>query len=49
MTSLAATSPDSTISPNEAQSTGQFVASKNGTKYYLPTCSGANRISEEKS
>lgn len=22
------------------------VASKNGTKYYLPTCSGANRISE---
>ena len=24
---------------------GQVVASKNGTKYYLPTCSGADRIS----
>ena len=26
---------------------GKFVASKNGTKYYLPSCSGANRIKEE--
>jgi len=25
---------------------GQVLASKNGTKYYLPSCSGANRISE---
>lgn len=25
---------------------GQVVASKNGTKYYLPTCAGAKRISE---
>ncbi|MFZ2167848.1 MAG: hypothetical protein WAV50_03180 [Minisyncoccia bacterium] len=25
---------------------GQIVASKNGTKYYLPSCSGAGRISE---
>lgn len=25
---------------------GKYVASKNGTKYYLPTCSGAKRISE---
>lgn len=24
-----------------------YVASKNGTKYYLPTCSGARRIKEE--
>lgn len=24
-----------------------FVASKNGTKYYLPGCSGASRIKEE--
>lgn len=24
-----------------------YVASKNGTKYYLPTCSGASRIKEE--
>lgn len=27
-------------------STGQFVASKNGTKYYLPSCAGAEKISE---
>ncbi len=26
---------------------GQFVASKNGTKYYFPWCAGANRIKEE--
>jgi hypothetical protein len=26
--------------------TGGVVASKNGTKYYLPGCSGANRISD---
>ena len=25
---------------------GGVVASKNGTKYYLPTCAGAQRISE---
>lgn len=25
---------------------GQYVASKNGTKYYLPSCSGASRIKE---
>lgn len=28
-------------------STVQYVASKNGTKYHLPWCSGAQRISEE--
>lgn len=27
--------------------TGQFVASKNGTKYYPSDCAGANRISDE--
>ena len=32
---------------NAPASSGAFVASKNGTKYYLPTCSGANRIKEE--
>lgn len=26
---------------------GRYVASKNGTKYYLPSCSGAKRIKEE--
>ena len=25
---------------------GKFVASKSGTKYYLPTCAGAERISD---
>lgn len=25
----------------------KFVASKNGTRYYLPTCSGVKRIKEE--
>ena len=27
-------------------STGQVIASKSGTKYYLPTCAGASRISD---
>jgi len=33
------------VSTTEAGQTGQVVASKNGTKYYLPSCAGANRIS----
>jgi len=32
---------------DDAQGLRNFVASKNGTKYYLTTCSGANRIKEE--
>ncbi len=32
----------SAVTPKE----GKYVASKNGTKYYLPTCSGATRIKE---
>ena len=27
--------------------TGSFVASKNGTKYYLPGCSGVGRIQDQ--
>ncbi|MCX6787321.1 MAG: hypothetical protein NTY93_02225 [Candidatus Kaiserbacteria bacterium] len=27
-------------------STGKFVASKNGTKYYLPSCTGVDKISD---
>ncbi len=27
--------------------TGKYVASKNGTKYYLPSCGTVNRIKEE--
>lgn len=26
---------------------GTYLASKNGTKFYLPECSGAKRIKEE--
>lgn len=32
---------------SEAPSSGGFVASKNGTKYYLSSCGGAGRIKEE--
>jgi len=32
--------------PVSAQN-GAYMASKNGTKYYLPTCSSANRIKPE--
>ena len=32
---------------NEIETTEALVASKNGTKYYLTTCNGANRIKEE--
>lgn len=38
------TSPS--VSPFASTTTaGQVVASKTGTKYYLPTCTGADRIS----
>jgi len=30
-----------------ANTTGAFVGSKNGTKYYTPTCSGVKRIKPE--
>lgn len=33
--------------PQSAQSEGGYVASKSGTKYHLPWCSGAKRIKEE--
>lgn len=32
---------------SEAQTSGEVVASKAGTKYYYPTCSGVSRIKEE--
>lgn len=34
-------------SPDVPVATGTYVASKNGSKYYLPSCSGAGRIKEE--
>ncbi len=39
------TSLPDTLSTGSGQA-GQIVASKNGTKYYLPNCAGANRISD---
>jgi len=30
-----------------SQGPHNFVASRNGTRYYIPTCSGAQRIKEE--
>lgn len=35
------------IAAPAGQGSGVYVASKNGTKYYLPTCSGAKRISDK--
>lgn len=35
-----------TTALSTASTTGQIVASKNGTKYYLPSCAGAERISD---
>ena len=32
--------------PNAPATSGAYVASKTGTKYYLPTCSGAKRIKD---
>ena len=37
-----ATAPETAAATKQ----GVYVASKNGTKYYLPTCSGAKRISD---
>lgn len=36
-----------TSSPVDMVVTGQYVASKSGTKYHLLTCSGAKQIKEE--
>jgi len=44
-TNLFQGNPDAVIGTTNGP--GAFVASKNGTKYYLPTCSGANRIKKE--
>ncbi len=32
--------------PSVSTAAGQVVASKSGTKYYLPTCTGVDRISD---
>ncbi|MCK9352276.1 MAG: hypothetical protein WCT49_04890 [Candidatus Paceibacterota bacterium] len=40
---FATTTPKAPI----AKTSGTYVASKNGTKYYLPTCASSNRISAQ--
>ncbi len=39
--------PAAALAPLTGTEGKGFVASKTGTKYYLPTCSGAGRIKEE--
>lgn len=38
--------PVSQTNPPVPSEKGKFVASKNGTKYYLPWCSGVDKINE---
>ncbi len=38
--------PDVACALSQSIETGKFVASKSGTKYYLPTCAAAGRISD---
>ncbi|MFH2105454.1 MAG: Ada metal-binding domain-containing protein [Parcubacteria group bacterium] len=42
-----ASANDTEDDEEEGTEQGDYVASKNGTKYYLTSCSGANRIKEE--
>lgn len=45
-----AAAPAAVVSPQENEplaTGGQYVASRNGTKYYLPWCGTAKRIKEE--
>lgn len=45
----ASPAPIKVVSPGTVVTpvAGKYMASKNGTRYYLPTCSGAKRIKEE--
>lgn len=44
---LPAMQPSAANQPSAPASGGAYVASKTGTKYYLPWCGTANRIKEE--
>jgi hypothetical protein len=45
---IAPSTPPRAPVPNvEPLTTGMYVASKNGTAYHLPTCTGAKQIKEE--
>lgn len=41
------TSAQESQEPTPPATTGKYVGSKSGTRYYLPTCSGVSRIKEE--
>lgn len=41
-----ASETDCTFRSLAGEATGKYLASKSGTKYYLPECAGAERISE---
>lgn len=41
------TAPSQPSSTGSTANQGIYVASKSGTRYYLPTCSGVSRIKEE--
>ena len=45
----AATSTKKSVAPTTAApaTTGKYVASKSGSKFYLPSCAGAKRIRDE--
>ena len=45
-TAPAPDSPPVGLSEAVSAASGAFVASRNGTKYYLPSCAGASRISD---
>ena len=47
ITIISAGSAGKEQTPEESVSSGIFLASISGTKYYLPECSGAARIKEE--
>lgn len=43
---VPATSPEAPTEPGVTSGTARYVASKNGTVYHLPWCSGAQRIKD---
>lgn len=46
ISSGALSQPTDTLNVQSISAEGRVVASKSGTKYYLPSCAGANRISD---
>ncbi len=45
--SQSSNAPANQVTVAKPATVGKYVASKNGTKYYLATCSGAKRIKDE--